>query len=93
MLVTPKTVGPEVVLQILAPALPESAKFIVPRGAAPPVDPVTVAIKITELPRDGTVDAVRATVGVAELTVVVEVDATAATELYALSPGKVNVAP
>ena len=55
--------------------------------------PVTVAVKVIEPPRVGAPDATNATVGVALATAVLVVDAVAGTELYALSPGKVKLAP
>ena len=74
-------------------ALPDIAKLMIPLGAVELVEPVTVAVKSTEPPRVGVVDALRPIVGVAVETVVVVVEALAATELYAASPAKVNVAP
>ena len=80
-------------VQELTPAVPDIAKVITPFGAAAPVVPVTVAVKITEPPRVGALEDVNTTLGVAVTTVVEPADATAATALYALSPGKVKVAP
>jgi hypothetical protein len=65
----------------VAEALPERAKFVTPEGAAAPLEPVTVAVKMTEPPRVGAPEEVSTTVGIIELTVVELVEATTATAL------------
>jgi hypothetical protein len=87
VVIMPTEVGPVVVEQLVAPPVPESAKFITPLGATAFATPVTVAVKINEPPSTGAPEEARATVGEARATRVELLEAVAATELYAVSPG------
>ena len=75
------------------PAVPETLNVSVPLGVAAPVDPATVAVKVSVAPRTGKPDAEIFTDGVACATSVVVGEAVVGTALYALSPGKVKAAP
>ena len=75
------------------PAVPERLNVIVPLGVAAPVDPATVAVKVSVAPRTGKPEALIFTDGVAGITIVVVGEVVIGTALYALSPGKVKEAP
>jgi len=90
---TPTTTGPEFAEQASAPPDPESDQFTPPLGAAAPLVPVTVAMKVCVPPRMRVPVEVKTAVTVPRETLVeLEVE-TAATGMYVLSPGKVKVAP
>jgi hypothetical protein len=77
---TPKGEGPVVALHVLAGvAVPEIAKLIDPLGATPPVEPVTVAVKVSDPPKVGLEVEVMATLGLPVETVVAVDEITAAT--------------
>jgi hypothetical protein len=86
-------VGPAGFVHEVTPAEPEMLNESVPPGVAAPVDPATVAVRISVPPRTGVPDALTDTEGAARFTIVEVVDATAGTALYATSPGKVKLAP
>ena len=60
-------------------AVPEMAKLIDPEGATPPLDPVTVPVKINEPPKVGLEIEVMVTLGVPLETAVAVKEVTAAT--------------
>lgn len=65
--------------EVAGVAVPEMAKLIDPNGATPPLDPVTVAVKVNEPPKVGLEIEVRDTLDVPLDTVVAVNEATAAT--------------
>ena len=75
------------------PAVPETLNVIVPLGVAAPVDPATVAVKVSVAPRTGKPEALIFTDGAAGITSVVVDEVVVGTASYALSPGKVKAAP
>ena len=80
MATIPASVGPVVdPVQLVIRAEPLSIQVIAPLGATAPVDPVTRAVNISVPPKVGDPEALRATEGIAGATMVVVVDAVAAT--------------
>ena len=77
--VIPAGTGPDVLAQVLAPAVPPMVHVIVPLGATAFAEPVTTAVKVTIPPRVGVPEGVTTTVGVAGATKVVVDEAVAAT--------------
>ena len=76
----------------VAPPVPEIVHVNVPVGAAAPVDPFTVAVKIADPPSVGVLEVVTITLGVALAITVAFVDVVVDTGLYDESPAKVKVA-
>jgi hypothetical protein len=75
----PFAVGPKLVVQVVAPPVPEIVQVADPDGAAALAEPVTVAVKVIDPPRVGVPEGVTAIDGVAAETTVEFVDNEAAT--------------
>ena len=60
-------------------AVPEIVKLVAPEGATPPVEPVTVAVKVNDPPKVGLGAEEIVTLGTPVLTVVALEEVTAAT--------------
>lgn len=72
--------GPAAELQVgEGVAVPEIAKLSNPEGATPLIDPVTVAVNVTDPPKVGLGDEEMITVGTPEVIVVAVEEVTAAT--------------
>ena len=93
MVTVPVVLGPVLLAQDVTPEVPASPKVNVPVGATAPVEPATVAVKITVPPSVNAPEELIETAGAALETRVVEVELTADIALYAASPAKVKVAP
>jgi len=89
----PTVLGPVLLAHEATPDVPASAKFKAPDGAAAPVDPATVAVKMTEPPKVSAPVELMDTAGAAFETSVVVEELTAVIALYAASPANVKLAP